>query len=551
MRTQEPTLAAVALAALTAAGCPSSTTDPNAPGAAGGEPSPDGSGADEVCSQGVPVAPSTDQVDVLFVIDNSNSMLEEQVTLARELPRMVQILASGDRTPETDLDNEDPGVRFQPVKSLHLGVVSTNMGANGNAVPGCMGQGDDAVLLAGGAAGDPACTAAYPQYLEFAAVDDEARNLANAAALGADFACVSQLGTFGCGLEQQLEAALKAVAYEGQRIDIYDPVGEPELLTFSGNTPGHGGGANDGFVRDDSVLAVVVVTDEDDCSIPDSSRDLFSLETSSAFADEPLNLRCGMHSDPSDPTLHPIERYAEGLKGLRPGKPEQVIFAAIAGVPPDLGQQLAEGTLSIRELLEQPLMQFRPADEVVVADTLPVASCNTASGVAFPPRRLVAVADEFNVPGGVQNGVVRSICEDDYGPALEAVIERIADRLDGSCFSPRLPRLDNGFVACDIIEVPSAADPTPCAAPGRTMVGSGTLPGEEGRPLCLVEQLPVERDESTGMLAAESDKDGWYYDDFSESTLRTCGQRLRFTEGAEPPRGATVRIECDPSACAL
>src|SRR5690242_14520574 len=38
----------------------------------------------------------TDQVDLLFVIDNSGSMAEEQVKLSAQLPRLVQVLTTGD-----------------------------------------------------------------------------------------------------------------------------------------------------------------------------------------------------------------------------------------------------------------------------------------------------------------------------------------------------------------------------------------------------------------------------------------------------------------------
>src|SRR4051812_47734953 len=68
-------------------------------------------------------AAGVDKVDLLFVIDNSGSMKEEQAKLAEQLPKLVRILASG--------DFGDGRPKFTPVSSLHLGVVSTNMGALG------------------------------------------------------------------------------------------------------------------------------------------------------------------------------------------------------------------------------------------------------------------------------------------------------------------------------------------------------------------------------------------------------------------------------------
>src|SRR5689334_22770944 len=60
-------------------------------------------------------------VDVLFVIDDSGSMSEEQAALAAQFPRMVRILATGDV-------DEDGTPDFQPVTDLHVGVVTTNLG---------------------------------------------------------------------------------------------------------------------------------------------------------------------------------------------------------------------------------------------------------------------------------------------------------------------------------------------------------------------------------------------------------------------------------------
>src|SRR3954462_2244530 len=77
------------------------------------------------CTQGVERASNTqrgpNQVDLLFVVDNSGSMAEEQATLGKELPRLVKVLTSGDLEGDGEQD-------FKPV-DLHFGVVSTDLGA--------------------------------------------------------------------------------------------------------------------------------------------------------------------------------------------------------------------------------------------------------------------------------------------------------------------------------------------------------------------------------------------------------------------------------------
>jgi hypothetical protein len=141
-----------------------------------------------------------DSVDVLFLVDNSGSMKEEQAALARELPQLVRVLSSG------DLDQD--GIQdFRPVE-LRLGVVSSDMGLPGIGGACSADLGDNAVLQhVSNPTGNSAlnCQPNYPApFLSFSpqAVLDPAAvdRVAN------DFACISALGTTGCGFEQQLEA---------------------------------------------------------------------------------------------------------------------------------------------------------------------------------------------------------------------------------------------------------------------------------------------------------------------------------------------------------
>ena len=74
-----------------------------------------------------------------------------------------------------------------------------------------------------------------------------------------------------------------------------------------------------------SLLAVVLTSDEDDCSVAEVGiYDPGDPRFSSA-----LNVRCALHPD----ALHPIDRYVRGFERLRP---ERLLVAAIAGVPVDL-----------------------------------------------------------------------------------------------------------------------------------------------------------------------------------------------------------------------
>src|SRR5690348_2498849 len=86
-----------------------------------------------------------ENVDLLFVVDNSGSMSEEQASLANQIPRLVNVLASGDADADGTPD-------FPAVPSLHVGVISTDMGTGGYRVPTCdePNFGDDGILATTG-----------------------------------------------------------------------------------------------------------------------------------------------------------------------------------------------------------------------------------------------------------------------------------------------------------------------------------------------------------------------------------------------------------------
>jgi len=357
----------------------------------------DGATPDGGRDAGPPPCPvDVDEVDLLLMVDNSNSMSEEQTSLAVQFPRLVRVLATG------DLDGD--GVEdFVPVRSLQVGVVSSDMGTGGHRVPTCSepGFGDDGVLRTTGNTMITGCLATYPPFLGFRPADG-----ADPDAFAADVSCVATIGTGGCGFEQQLEAVLKATTPSTSSI------------AFHMDTSGHADRENMGFLRPDSLLAVVLVTDEEDCSAADP--ELFS-PSSSVYTGE-LNLRC--FNFPV--AVHPVARYVEGLVATRTS-PDLLLYAAIAGVPP----RLVEG----REVVDFNAILTDPEMQEMIDPTLPTRlrpSCNVPGrGLAFPPRRMVQVGREIEARGG--NAVVQSICQADFSPAVDAILGRIARRLRNDC----------------------------------------------------------------------------------------------------------------------
>ncbi|MGE3631742.1 MAG: hypothetical protein AB7P00_17670, partial [Sandaracinaceae bacterium] len=329
------------------------------------------------------------ELDVLLMVDNSNSMAEEQASLAVQIPRMARVFATG------DLD--DDGVQdFPALTSIHMGSVGSDMGTAGFNVPTCANAqfGDDAILRS---AGDTAMMGCAGTYTPFASLGSGPTS-AEVDAFVEQVQCTAILGTGGCGFEQSLESMLKAVT----------PSSSP--LTFFMGTSGQADGPNAGFLRPDSILATVVLTDENDCSASDG--ELYNMSSSVYTADP--NLRC--FANPS--ALYDPSRYIDGLRATR-SNPNDVVFGLIAGIPVDLAGA-DPATINADPRMQEMVDPANP--------TRLIESCNTpGTGLAFPPRRLVDVA------AGFSHATVQSICQSDFTPVVDAILQRVADRASGHC----------------------------------------------------------------------------------------------------------------------
>jgi len=534
---------------------------------------------------------NVDKVDVLFVVDNSGSMREEQEALRMQFPRLIAALTRGERA---------DGSLFAPARDLHLGVVSTDMGLPNVPDRSALGCGDESRPLGdngmlqnrsnpGGASG-LMCGTVLPNFLAFQLGQDPAQNDTNAAAIANDLACLSSLGTSGCGFEMQLESALRALWPSDNILPDGTPGAFADNRPFLDGTPfGNGApaGSNTGFLRTNdsgSVLAVVVLTDEDDCSSHTMSH--FVPERFLAQGDPlksvGLNLRCfneGVrvggedNRDNGDANLYSVARYADGLRAVAPNS--DVIFALIAGVPVELAGREQEVDFSdpaqrnayYDALLNDPRMIDIVEGSLVNENLTPSCLRNVpGSDVpqrAFPPRRLVKVAKAIG-----ETSTVQSICTDDFSPAFDRIIDRIASRLGPVCLPRSLRSGVDDTVACKLVwELP-----LPGRAPSNTPIQCEQMPElfdlsqssmtKDGRPLCVVNQVPVLacNDSSPGCAGGAKPNDdenngpihGWFYDDFSQDVLGCRGdqkQRIAFTThngvNALPGAGINVWLACD------
>jgi hypothetical protein len=155
------------------------------------------------------------KVDLLFVVDSSGSMADEQVTLVQSFPQFVA-------TMQTELADTD---------SYHIVVVSTD------AYPyndfNCVQDGALVTQTNGLDSSAAVCTpfSTGKRWMDQSEPD-----------LNAKFTCAGRVGTQGDGNERPMTAIQAALS--------------PGLNAA--------GACNDGFIRDDALLVIVLITDEED-----------------------------------------------------------------------------------------------------------------------------------------------------------------------------------------------------------------------------------------------------------------------------------------------
>ena len=274
-----------------------------------------------------------DTIDILFVIDNSNTMAQEQKNLVDNFPKFIGAIEAIQ----------------PPIKSYHVGVITTDIGAGTTDPSGCKGKGDDGKLqhtpMSSG------CSAAYPKYLT-----------GPNASMARDFACIANLGVGGCGFEQQMESALRALTSQPY---------------------------NQGFLRKNAPLAIIFITDEDDCSAKDQS--IFDMNNASHGK---VSTRCVRLTN----LLHHTSRYVQGFKSLK-DRPERMVVAVISGLP---------GAVQLVDNDPKYPIGMKP-------------SCETTElGKAYPGNRFSTLVKAFGV-----NGLQESICQKDLWPALNAISKAI------------------------------------------------------------------------------------------------------------------------------
>ncbi|MFT3695098.1 MAG: hypothetical protein QM831_18315 [Kofleriaceae bacterium] len=333
----------------------------------------------------VPDLPTT-KLDVLFVVDNGPSTLDNTIRVEKQF--------------QTFLDGLPANV------DLHLGVVTTDMGtsalasAPGPAIPGsvggCADTGQDGRLQT---FGTQLVTGNYiatnpPNYTG---------ELVDA------FRAIISVGAAGCGFQQPLSAMANAIAADG-------PV------------------ENAGFVRSDANLAVVMLVAEDDCSVEDAQ--LFTKDTSQlgplqsfrctqygvtcdvggATPDEMAvpGMKQGCHASADGSLVAPIDVFVDEVKQLKPD-PAQIMIALIAGAPTPFATELRAPSGSSSAI---------PA----LAHSCSYTDTSNSPEVADPAVRLVEFANQFPL-----RNILTSVCDTDLVQPLVDIAALVTTTMGDTC----------------------------------------------------------------------------------------------------------------------
>jgi hypothetical protein len=327
------------------------------------------------------------KLDLIFLVDNSRSMAQEQASLTRNFPRFMEELEN--------LGKVD----------LRLAVISSDVGAGGINNDNCRETGHSGIFRTGNSCG-------LSTGASFLTVD-KAGNKNFTGELVDVFGCVATLGTSGCGYEHQLQS-LRTALYRPEQRE---------------------------FLRPDAHLGIVLITDEDDCSGEPNST-LYSGDRPG----EAPNLRCataghvcGDMPVPSSaftaplasckPFEHPgdaasklqrlinVSEVVGQIKALKAGSGKKVIVSAIMGWD------------------DRPGASYRIESSSGGLDLAPICAAPNDGPWSMPAVRLKNFVDAFG-----DLGSWHSMCEPDLAPAIRAIGGTIAVTITEGVCLPALTR---------------------------------------------------------------------------------------------------------------
>jgi hypothetical protein len=249
-----------------------------------------GTGGDE--GGGPPLPPaSADKVDLLLVIDNSRSMSDKQEILSLTVPELMNRLinpvcvdedgvavAGQPATPDDDCPAGSERL-FPAVTDIHIGVISTSIGGHGSDA--CVGdndpsENDQAHLLDRGPGGGSVATYEGKQFLAWDPLGEkDPPGLASTSSLETNLkALIVGTGQVGCGFESQMESWYRFLVEPEPHESIVVQDSQAVLQGLDNVILDQ----RRNFLRPDSLLSIVVLSDENDCSIRDGGQFFFAAQ---------------------------------------------------------------------------------------------------------------------------------------------------------------------------------------------------------------------------------------------------------------------------------
>jgi hypothetical protein len=417
-------------------------------------------------------------IDLLFVIDNSGTMGEEQLNLARNFPLLVQQLEALEDSngmtlqanvnimvTTTDFGNplckpfakHDPEMgapvakactkrldRFTGLAQINPPVY-TQACTDVCAAPGIEPLNGDLIIHFEGGGIDNV-PPVPPVDINGDGIEDSA--------VAQALACIGPQGIDGCGYEAPLESMMQAL----------NP-----LASWNCGSPGDlakcpNGGVNRPFLRDGAVLAIAVITDEADCSVKD-----FSIMTNKTYFAEldgeklPSSAICwkagvtcngpdanGVYvncfANDSHDVMQPVARYTDFLiKYMREGLGKEVVMLGILGVPPVTAhnpkpphEPIEGGVHSLVyrkwrdvDILEEDMLagidaNYQQWSFGIGPGCTGYDQMGNVTGQAIPPVRIKKVCESLNYDNRVRC-CIESVCDEDFSAALGCLTDVIQD----------------------------------------------------------------------------------------------------------------------------
>jgi hypothetical protein len=314
------------------------------------------------------------EADILFVIDNSGSMVGEQRQLGESFGNFTAELDTffGAKYHIAVITTGVESVGCPPCSTLPVENPSSCMNDTGES-----GRFQDNICHNDGTIDmpdyscrtDPAC----PKVVVQSTKDCFYNTLTNEG--------MALTGINGCGYERGFSPIITA-------------------LTSLRNS------WNDGFLRDSATLVVVVITDEDDCGeVDDVTENLPGIGGNACyFAAKGVGPE-GEFNDPEGKPyrLTPVEDYYNDLMEVKGNREGMVKFAAIVGVK------------DVNDLSTTTIEYTHDGSRWQVDDACTTPGCTGTFCFAEPGTRYIKMAQMFGIG---KNGFVDTICQESFAETM-------------------------------------------------------------------------------------------------------------------------------------